>query len=77
MDRESLEVDRESLDVDRCAQEPIHIPGAIQPHGCLLAFNPQTLVVSQASANAADFFGATAAGLPADMRRLRRAFSLA
>ncbi|MBY0448639.1 MAG: hypothetical protein K2P95_08095, partial [Hyphomonadaceae bacterium] len=23
---------------EMCAQEPIHIPGAIQPHGALLAF---------------------------------------
>jgi chemotaxis family two-component system sensor kinase Cph1 len=53
----NVEVDQESLDLDGCAQEPIHIPGAIQPHGCLLAFDPKTLVVSQASANAADFFG--------------------
>lgn len=55
--RTNVEVDQEILDLDHCAQEPIHIPGAIQPHGCLLAFNPETLVVSQASANTAEILG--------------------
>ena len=37
--------------LDTCAQEPIHIPGAIQSHGVLLACRGEALVVSQASAN--------------------------
>jgi chemotaxis family two-component system sensor kinase Cph1 len=41
----------------RCAQEPIHIPGAIQPHGGLLAFDMRTLRVTQASANIETFVG--------------------
>lgn len=39
-----------------CAQEPIHIPGAVQPHGALLALEPTTrLTVVAASRNAAAF----------------------
>jgi chemotaxis family two-component system sensor kinase Cph1 len=41
----------------RCAQEPIHAPGAIQPHGCLMAFDAQTLLVTQVSANSEAFVG--------------------
>ena len=40
-----------------CAQEPIHIPGAIQPHGCLLAIEESTWQVLQTSANSADWLG--------------------
>ena len=40
------------IDLEACAREPIHIPGAIQPHGCLLAFDPGSRIVRQASANA-------------------------
>src|SRR3712207_3612660 len=34
-----------------CENEPIHIPGAIQPHGFLLALEEPQLVVRVASAN--------------------------
>src|SRR4051812_14442172 len=34
-----------------CAREPIHIPGAIQPHGWLLAVNAQDFAIEQLSAN--------------------------
>lgn len=40
-----------------CADEPIRIPGAIQPHGVLLAVREPDLTVAVASANAADLFG--------------------
>ncbi len=40
-----------------CASEPIRIPGAIQPHGHLLAFETRTLVVQHASANVATLVG--------------------
>lgn len=36
---------------DDCANEPIHLPGAIQPHGLLLTLSEPTLVVLQASTN--------------------------
>jgi chemotaxis family two-component system sensor kinase Cph1 len=42
-----------------CAHEPIHIPGAIQPHGCLLAFDRQSFTVVQVSANVEAFLGYT------------------
>ncbi|MBB5695070.1 response regulator [Muricoccus pecuniae] len=46
-----------------CAQEPIHIPGAIQPHGVLLVADPsRNLVIRAASENA----GLLAEGLPSN-----------
>ena len=36
-----------------CSREPIHVPGTIQPHGALLAIDPDRLVVVAASRNAA------------------------
>jgi light-regulated signal transduction histidine kinase (bacteriophytochrome) len=32
-------VDFSTIDLDNCAQEPIHVPGHIQPHGVLVALN--------------------------------------
>ena len=29
-----------TVSLDNCDREPIHIPGSIQPHGALLAFDP-------------------------------------
>jgi chemotaxis family two-component system sensor kinase Cph1 len=40
-----------------CAQEPIHIPGAIQPHGAVLAALADGLAVTHASANLAAILG--------------------
>ncbi len=34
-------------DVMNCDQEPIHVPGAVQPHGILLALRPSDLCVTQ------------------------------
>lgn len=36
------------LDLDTCAQEPIRIPGSIQPHGAILVVDPESLEVLQA-----------------------------
>ncbi len=44
-----------------CALEPIHIPGAVQPHGAVLALDPADLVVVQASANLGAVLGVPAA----------------
>ena len=44
-------------DLANCAREPIHIPGAIQPHGCLLALERHSLNIVQASANAESCVG--------------------
>jgi light-regulated signal transduction histidine kinase (bacteriophytochrome) len=46
-----------SSNLDGCASEPIHIPGAIQPHGALLVLDEAELTCLQASLNAADFLG--------------------
>ncbi|NUZ06999.1 ATP-binding protein [Piscinibacter koreensis] len=50
------------VDLDHCATEPIHIPGAVQPHGCLIAFDPATLRISNLSANCAEFLPLAGAG---------------
>ena len=42
-----------TVTIDNCEREPIHIPGAIQPHGVLLACRGEELLVQQVSANAA------------------------
>lgn len=41
-----------SVDLSNCDQEPIHIPGAIQPHGCLLACSGDYLNIVYWSDNA-------------------------
>ena len=40
-----------------CDTEPIHLSGAVQPHGCLLAVAPRTRTIDVASANLAEFLG--------------------
>src|SRR5918995_1053413 len=67
-------VDDDAL--QRCGDEPIAVPGAIQPHGALLAVSEPDLAVVVASANAADVLGTGRASLadvlaPADLDRLR------
>lgn len=47
----------DEVDLLLCAQEPIHIPGSIQPHGCLLAIDAATGKVLQVSANSLDWLG--------------------
>ena len=49
-----------SFDTSLCAQEPIHIPGAIQPHGALLAALVDTGLVTHASANLSAILGCSA-----------------
>ncbi len=44
-------------DLSLCEAEPIHIPGAIQPHGALIAAVAETGLISHASANLAAFIG--------------------
>lgn len=41
-----------TLNLDSCAREPIQIPGAVQPHGVLLAVSEPGLICRQVSANA-------------------------
>jgi serine phosphatase RsbU (regulator of sigma subunit)/GAF domain-containing protein len=49
------------VDLDNCAREPIHVPGAIQPHGVLLGVDEGDRRVVVASANLADWYGVPAA----------------
>lgn len=48
-------------DLDICAQEPIQVPGAIQPFGALVVLDTSTLRVLHRSANAAAMLGVTPA----------------
>jgi chemotaxis family two-component system sensor kinase Cph1 len=45
------------VDLDNCATEPIHVPGAIQPHGVLVAMTEPDLVIAVVSANLPHWFG--------------------
>lgn len=45
-----------AVTLDNCDREPIHIPGLIQPHGALVAFDAQG-VVTHVSANARALLG--------------------
>lgn len=47
-----------STDHAECDKEPVHIPGAIQPFGVLVAFSLPTWAVAHVSANAPALFGA-------------------
>lgn len=47
------------VDLDNCDQEPIHIPGSIQPHGVLLGLKIQDLSVMYCSANINELTGFT------------------
>lgn len=46
-----------TLDPATCALEPIHVPGAIQPHGLLVAVDEATLVIEHVSENITDLWG--------------------
>jgi two-component system, chemotaxis family, sensor kinase Cph1 len=76
---------RTPVDLNNCDREPIHVPGSIQPHGWLLAFDLAG-ALSHASANAAAALraplafgsGVEALGLDADgaeLSLLREAFA--
>jgi len=44
------------VDLTTCDREPIHIPGAIQPHGVLLVLTEPALMVAQVSDNVGEHF---------------------
>ena len=54
-----------------CAREPVHIPGAIQPHGALISCDAELARVRQVSANLEQMLGVTVdhalAGKPEDL----------
>lgn len=51
------------IDLSSCDREPIHIPGAVQPHGVLLAADRQTLTIQRAAGPCERFFGCSATQL--------------
>ncbi len=51
------------VDLNACETEPIHMIGAIQPIGALIAVDRTSLVMEFASLNAADYFGLSCAEL--------------
>ena len=69
------------VNLENCAREPIHIPGAIQPHGVLLVLSEPDLAVLQISENAEAILGTSASNIltlglstllnPAQIERLR------
>lgn len=48
---------RGGVDLTDCDREPIHLPGAVQPHGALVAVTEPALVATIVSANVADIVG--------------------
>lgn len=50
-------VNRDIVNLTNCEQEPIHIPGSIQPHGFLLGIKQDSYVIDYCSANSSYFTG--------------------
>ena len=59
----TAEHDQLAAAIDRCGEEPIHIPGSIQPHGFLLVLDEPGLEVIQASENVIHWLGVEASAL--------------
>jgi light-regulated signal transduction histidine kinase (bacteriophytochrome) len=57
---------RTPIDLTNCDREPIHIPGAIQPHGILLGVDEADGLIKQASRNAAAWLGTDVLGQSLD-----------
>ncbi|MBS1612606.1 MAG: GAF domain-containing protein, partial [Bacteroidetes bacterium] len=49
-------VNRDIVNLQNCESEPIHIPGSIQPHGVLLALNPNSYIIEYCSNNVSSYF---------------------
>ncbi|MEH3047060.1 histidine kinase dimerization/phosphoacceptor domain -containing protein [Sphingomonas adhaesiva] len=56
-----------ALDLTACDREPIHIPGAVQPHGLLLVADPQTRTVVAGAGELEALFGADWLGCSLDL----------
>jgi len=54
---------RPTLDLTNCDREPIHIPGAILPHGAMLVVDPETLRIEQVAGDLMGLLGRGAADL--------------
>ncbi len=48
-------VNRDIVNLTNCEQEPIHIPGSIQPHGFLLGLNDQSFIIEYCSGNVEEY----------------------
>lgn len=48
-------VNRDIVNLTNCEQEPIHIPGSIQPHGFLLGLKNNSLIIDYCSGNIAQY----------------------
>ncbi len=59
----SFSGDPPRVDLGNCEREPIHIPGAVQPHGVLLVMRAADLTIIQASESAITLLGRSAASL--------------
>jgi light-regulated signal transduction histidine kinase (bacteriophytochrome) len=59
----STATDRSSVDLTNCDAEPIHIPGAILPHGAMVVVDPDTMRINQVAGDTAGLFGFPAAAL--------------
>lgn len=53
----------ETVDLSNCDREPIHIPGSVQPHGCLLVCDEEAVTIRRQSSNAPRFLGVGEASL--------------
>lgn len=47
----------DKIDIRNCEKEPIHLIGKAQAHGVIIAVNPKTFEIIQASENSLKFFG--------------------
>ena len=56
----------QQVDLTNCDREPIHIPGYIQPHGCLIACDSAMRTVLRHSVNCAEMLGIPASDGQAD-----------
>lgn len=56
-------IERDSVDLTNCDREPIHIPGAILPHGAMLVLEGETLRVLQAAGDTIGLLGRSIADL--------------
>ncbi len=50
-------MNKKPFDLDTCEHEPIHLIGAVQPHGALVAIDYESHLITYASANTAEFVG--------------------
>lgn len=50
-------VNRDIVNLQNCEDEPIHIPGSIQPHGFLISINNHSDIISVCSENVLNYIG--------------------